>query len=85
MQPCRNPRPRQRRRLNRLPSQSANPASGQPLQLAAMAPPTTMDQVVDRTIVREHALMDMLKTRTPLVETYLQNLKSDPKLGRGAE
>jgi hypothetical protein len=42
---------------------------------------TTMDQVVDRAIEREHALMDMLKTRTPLVETYLQNLKPDPQLG----
>jgi hypothetical protein len=62
-------------------SQSANPASGQSAAAASAAPPTTMDQVVDRTIVREHALMDMLKTRTPLVETYLQNLKSDPKLG----
>ena len=47
----------------------------------AMAPPTTMDEVVDRAILREHALMDMLKTRTPLVETYLQNLKLDQKLG----
>jgi Peptidase family M48 len=64
-------------------SQPANPPSGQPAAAAAaaMVPPTTMDQVVDRTIVREHALMDMLKTRTPLVETYLQNLKADPKLG----
>ena len=58
-------------------SQAANPAAAS----AATAAPTTMDQVVDRSIVREHALMDMLKTRTPLVETYLQNLKSDPKLG----
>src|SRR3989442_8139794 len=40
-----------------------------------------MDQVVDRTIEREHGLMDFLKTRTPLVETYLQNLKLDPQLG----
>jgi hypothetical protein len=59
-------------------AQPANPASG---QSAAAAPPTTMDQVVDRAIAREHALMDMLKMRTPLVETYLQNLKPDPKLG----
>ncbi len=59
-------------------SQPANSASG---QSAAAAPPTTMDQVVDRAIAREHALMDMLKMRTPLVETYLQNLKPDPKLG----
>jgi len=58
-------------------SQSANPAAAS----TATAAPTTMDQVVDRSIVREHALMDMLKTRTPLVETYLQNLKSDQKLG----
>jgi hypothetical protein len=40
-----------------------------------------MDQVVDRTIEREHALMKMLSSRTPLVETYLQNLKLDPQLG----
>jgi hypothetical protein len=40
-----------------------------------------MDQVVDRAIEREHALMEMLKTRTPLVETYLQNLKFDPRVG----
>jgi hypothetical protein len=64
-------------------SQPANPASGQSVATApaSMAPPTTMDQVVDRAIAREHALMDMLKMRTPLVETYLQNLKPDPKLG----
>src|SRR5271166_2150009 len=62
-------------------SQPANPASPQPAAPAAMAPPATMDQVVDRTIVREHALMEMLKNRTPLVETYLQNLKPDAQLG----
>ncbi|HXM22990.1 MAG TPA: M48 family metalloprotease [Terriglobales bacterium] len=64
--------------------QPSNPASGQSAAApspSAQAPPTTMDQVVDRAIEREHALMDMLKTRTPLVETYLQNLKPDPKLG----
>ncbi|HVO79828.1 MAG TPA: M48 family metalloprotease [Terriglobales bacterium] len=60
------------------PATSAQPATS-PAQIAA--PPTTMDQVVDRAITREHALMDMLKTRTPLVETYLQNLKLDPQLG----
>jgi hypothetical protein len=40
-----------------------------------------MDQVVDRAIEREHALMELLKTRTPLVENYLQNLKFDPQVG----
>jgi hypothetical protein len=40
-----------------------------------------MDQVVDRAIARERALIDMLKTRTPLIETYLQDRKFDPELG----
>jgi hypothetical protein len=57
-----------------MPSQSGS--SGM-----ASSAPTTMDQVVDRTIAREHALMDMLKNRNPLVETYLQNLKPDAQLG----
>ena len=61
---------------------SAQPAPSQPAAAQTpAAPPTTMDQVVDRTIKREHALMGMLKTRTPLVETYLQNLQLDPQLG----
>jgi Peptidase family M48 len=49
----------------------------------AIKPPavSTADQVIDRIISREHALMEMLKTRTPVVETYLQNLKLDPQLG----
>jgi hypothetical protein len=37
--------------------------------------------VVDRIILREHGLIDMLKTRTPIVETYLQNLQLDAQLG----
>src|SRR6267378_3653638 len=57
---------------NRAASASSAPAS---------APSNTMDQVVDRAVEREHALMEMLKTRTPLVETYLQNLKFDRQLG----
>ena len=47
----------------------------------ASAPSTTMDQVVDRAIEREHALMEMLKNRTPLVETYLQDLRFDRREG----
>jgi len=47
----------------------------------ASAASTTMDQVVDRAIEREHALIEMLKTRTPFVETYLQDLKFRPQEG----
>src|SRR6266849_3735539 len=61
---------------NAAPQPVAAPARTGP----ASVPFTTMDQVVDRAIEREHALMEMLKTRTPLVETYLQNLKFDPQL-----
>jgi hypothetical protein len=48
---------------------------------SALPQPTTMDQVVDRFIEREHGLMKVLATRTPVVETYLQNLSADPQLG----
>jgi hypothetical protein len=41
----------------------------------------TMDQIVDRAIERERALIEMLKARTPFVETYLQDLKFRPQEG----
>jgi hypothetical protein len=65
-----------------LPSNSDKtaPTAGAQPELSASTP-TTMDDVVNRTIVREHALMDFLKARTPLVETYLQDLMADPQLG----
>ena len=40
-----------------------------------------MDKVVDRAVERENALMEMLKGRTPFVETYLQDLKFRPQEG----
>ena len=40
-----------------------------------------MDQVVDRFVLREKGLITMLQTRTPVIETYLQNLTLDPALG----
>jgi Peptidase family M48 len=69
---------------------AAQPAATQPTPQPTSAPapapsaqaqPTTMDQVVDRFIEREHALMKTLSTRTPVVETYLQNLTADAQLG----
>jgi len=47
----------------------------------AVAAPTTMDQVVSLFIEREHGLIKVLSNRTPVVETYLQNLSADPQLG----
>ena len=69
---------------------SAQPAAVQPVSATpgiALAPqpaarvPVSVDQVVDQIIEREHALINFLKNRTPLVETYLQNLAPDGKLG----
>ena len=40
-----------------------------------------MDQVVDRFIEREHGLVKTLENRTPVVETYLQDLVADAQLG----
>ena len=62
-------------------TQASQPsATAIPLPAAAQAP-TTMDQVVNLFIEREHGLMKVLATRTPVVETYLQNLTADPQLG----
>jgi len=70
------------------PSQASQPASAQPAPTAQPAPPpppaaapTTMDQVVNLFIEREHGLIKVLSNRTPVVETYLQNLSLDPQLG----
>jgi hypothetical protein len=65
------------------PAPTPAPAAAPVAQSAVqnMAPPTTMNEVVDRAIVREHALMEFLKNRKPLVETYLQNLRFDEQLG----
>lgn len=43
--------------------------------------PASADQVIDQMIKREHALITYLATRKPIVETYLQNLVPDAKLG----
>ena len=59
---------------------SAAPASTSATQ-TAQAAPTTLDQVVDRAIEREQALIKLLVERTPLIETYLQNLQNDPANG----
>jgi Peptidase family M48 len=70
-------------------AQPSTPAAVQPVSTTpgialAQAParvPVSVDQVEDTIIEREHALIEFLKNRTPLIETYLQNLTPDVKLG----
>jgi hypothetical protein len=57
---------------------SSTTAQAAPINLG---PPSTMDQVVDRVIMRENGLIKFLSPRTPIVETYLQNLTQDTQLG----
>ncbi|HTW30497.1 MAG TPA: M48 family metalloprotease [Candidatus Sulfotelmatobacter sp.] len=62
-------------------TQPASTASAPIAPPPPAAAPTTMDEVVNLFIEREHGLIKMLSNRTPVVETYLQNLTADPQLG----
>src|ERR1700722_6409539 len=45
---------------------------------SAPAPmPSTFDEVIDRVVEREHQLLAQMRNLRPMVETYVQNLKSD--------
>jgi hypothetical protein len=43
--------------------------------------PRTMDEVIDRVVVNENHLNQEIRKYSPLVETYIQNLKPDKALG----
>src|SRR5271156_911688 len=44
--------------------------------------PRTMEQVVDRVTANEQRLYGQIRNYSPLVETYIQNLKGDKDLGQ---
>ena len=79
-----NPQPAAAAQADQTPAQPSAAPAGQASSAPApvtLAPPTTMDQVVDRVILRERELIKFLSPRTPIVETYLQNLTQDKQLG----
>ena len=43
--------------------------------------PTSFDQVMDRVMEREAAFVNTMRTYTPIVETYIQNMQPDKELG----
>jgi hypothetical protein len=51
------------------------------MPLRAQAQASSIDQVVDRIVTQEKAEMQMLRQYSPLVETYIQMMRPDPKLG----
>jgi Peptidase family M48 len=48
---------------------------------AAADQPRTMEQVVDRVVTNENRMNQQIRQYTPLVETYIQDLKPDKDLG----
>ncbi len=48
---------------------------------AVDSPNSALDQIVDKICSTEQAEMNSLKPFTPLVETYIQNLRGDNNLG----
>ena len=48
---------------------------------AAADQPRTMDDVIDRVITNENRANQQIRQYSPLVETYIQNLKADKDLG----
>jgi hypothetical protein len=62
-------------------TRTAPAAEEKPSAPSNSAARASMDQIIDRAIEREHALMQMLKDRKPLIETYLQDLQVKPEIG----
>jgi hypothetical protein len=56
----------------------ATPPSTVPAPPGMPSAGLTLNDVVDRVVQREHYFMAQLQHMHPLVETYLQDLKSDP-------
>jgi hypothetical protein len=52
------------------------------MPLAAQKPDSAVDQVVDKIVAREGADMQALQQYSPLVETYVQQLRPDKDLGQ---
>ena len=59
-----------------IPAVANTPAAPAPDQ------PRTMDQAVDKVISNEQRLYGQIRNYSPIVETYIQNLKPDKDLGR---
>jgi hypothetical protein len=68
--------------LSGLASAAQQPVQQPPAAYQQIAPtPKTMDEVVDRVIANENKVDAQIRSFSPLVETYIQNLKPDKDLG----
>ena len=71
------------------PSGNASPSSATPVAPATSAPdthldstrPTSLNQLLDRIIKREHDQITLISLYRPIVETYIQEIKRDKEMG----
>ncbi len=64
------------------PTPTANETQPQPQSNApAASPATTVKEVLDRIIAREHEENATIRRYTPIIETYIQDMKPDKDLG----
>ena len=59
------------------PSQDLNKVLWQ----ANSTPARNLEEVINRAINSEHVLVDRLRSKEPVIETYIQEMKKDPDLG----
>ncbi len=64
----------------RKPSDPA-PEINQVLGTQNSTPARNFDEALDRAINSEHVLVEQLRTKEPVIETYIQEVKKDPDLG----
>src|ERR1700735_4901922 len=64
-------------------AQSAAPASdqAQPQANSSASPVVTVDQAIDRIIAREHDEVATIRRYNPVIETYIQDMKTDKEMG----
>ena len=62
-------------------SDSSAPATVVQLPSTPQPAPGSFDQVLDRVVEREHFFVAQMRHSHPLVETYIQNMKSDKEMG----
>src|ERR1700734_1367016 len=64
-------------------AQSAAPASdqAQPQANNSASPVVTVDQAIDRIIAREHEEVATIRRYNPVIETYIQDMKTDKEMG----
>src|ERR1700721_99007 len=64
-------------------AQSAAPASdqAQPQANNSASPVVTVDQAIDRIIAREHDEVATIRRYNPVIETYIQDMKTDKEMG----